>query len=77
MVARGLPCFAPGGSIIVGLVRPIHGLFDFVLEKQGTFQLKFSMPQSDLNLIDEERENWFGSDASIKFITSMEDQPSG
>ena len=67
----------PGGSIVSGFVKPIHGLFDPDLEKQGTFQLKFSMPHSDLKLSDEERENWFGSDAPIEFVHSLGDQLGG
>jgi SAM-dependent methyltransferase len=67
----------PGGSIVSGFVKPINGLFDPDLEKQGTFQLKFSMPHSDLKLSDEEREGWFGSDAPIEFVHSLEDQLGG
>ena len=59
----------PGGSIVSGFVKPIHGLFDPDLEKQGTFQLKFSMPHSDLKLSDEEREAWFGLDAPLSLCT--------
>ena len=67
----------PGGSIVSGFVKPIHGLFDPDLKKQGPFQLKFSMPHSDLKLSDEERENWFGSDAPIEFVHSLGDQLGG
>ena len=34
---------SPGGSIVCGFVKPIHGLFDPDLGNQGTFQLKFSI----------------------------------
>ena len=68
---------SPGGSIVCGFVKPIHGLFDPDLGKQGTFQLKFSIPHSDLKLSDEERENWFGSDAPIEFVRSLGDQLGG
>jgi len=67
----------PGGSIVSGIVKPFYGLFDLDLEKQGTFQLKFSMPHSDLMLSDEERENWFGSDTPIEFVHSLGDQLGG
>lgn len=67
----------PGGSIVSGFVQPIHGLFDPDLEKQGRFQLKFSMPHSDLKLSDDERKSWFGSDAPIEFVHSLEDQLGG
>ena len=67
----------PGGSIVSGFVKPIHGLFDPDLERQGTFQLRFSMPHSDLKLSDEERETWFGSDAPIEFVHSLGDQLGG
>ncbi len=58
----------PRGSTISGFVKPILGLFDPDLEKQGIFQSKFSMPQSDLKLSGEERENWFGSGTPIKSV---------
>ena len=67
----------PGGFIVSGFVKPIHGLFDPDLKKQGTLQLKFSMPHSDLKLSDEERENWFGSDAPIEFVHSLRNQLGG
>ena len=66
-----------GGSIISGFLKPIHGLFDPDLEKQGTFQLKFSMSHSDLKLSDEERDNWFGSDALTEYVHSLGDQLGG
>ena len=58
-------------------MKPILGLFDPDLEKQGTFQLKFSMPHSDLKLSGEERENWFGSRSLIEFVHSLGDQLGG
>ena len=66
-----------GGSIVCGFVKPIRGLFDPDLGKHGTFQLKFSIPHSDLKLSDEERKNWFGLDAPIEFVRSLGDQLDG
>jgi hypothetical protein len=42
-----------------GFSNPIINLFDPDLEKQGTFQLKFTMPHSDLDLTEEERHKWY------------------
>ena len=62
---EGYRVLRPGGSIVSLYVKPIHGLLDPDFEKQGTFQFKFSMPHPDLQLSNEESENWFGSDAPI------------
>lgn len=68
---------SPGGSMVSGFVKPVYGLFDPNLEKQNVFQLKFSMPHSDLKLTNEQREHWFGSDAPIEFVHSLDEQLGG
>ena len=67
----------PGGSIISGFVKPVHGLFDPELDKQGIFQLKFTMPHSDLKVSETRRAEWFGADAPIEFVHSLDDQLGG
>ncbi len=67
----------PGGSIVSGFVKPIHGLFDPELLEQGVFQLKFTMPHSDLNVSEADRVEWFGADAPIEFVHSLDDQLGG
>lgn len=68
---------SPGGSIVSGFVKPVHGLFDPELDKQGVFQLRFTMPHSDLKVSDAERAEWFGADAPIEFVHSLDDQLGG
>ena len=67
----------PGGSIVSGFVKPVHGLFDPELDKQGIFQLKFQMPHSDLKVGEDDRATWFGADAPIEFVHSLDDQLGG
>ena len=67
----------PGGSIVSGFVQPFHGLFDPALDKQGIFQLKFSMPHSDLKVSEADRAQWFGDHAPIEFVHSLDDQLGG
>ena len=55
----------------------VHGLFDPELDKQGVFQLKFSMPHSDLKVSEGDRAEWFGADSPIEFVHSLEDQLGG
>lgn len=67
----------PGGTIITGFTNPFAYLFDPELEKQGTLQLKFTMPYSDLTSITpEEREKYFPGDP-VNFAHSLEDQIGG
>lgn len=67
----------PGGSIVSSFVKPILGLFDPELDKQGVFQLKFQMPHSDLKVSEADRAEWFGADAPIEFVHSLDDQLGG
>ena len=67
----------PGGSIVSGFVKPILGLFDPELDKQGVFQLKFQMPHSDLKVSEADRAEWLGADAPIEFVHSLDDQLGG
>ena len=67
----------PGGSIVSGFVKPILGLFDPELDKQGVFQLKFQMPHSDLKVSEADRAEWFGADAPIELVHSLDDQLGG
>lgn len=64
------------GFMLSGFSNPIINLFDPDLEKQGTFQLKFTMPHSDLDLTEEERHKWY-PDEPINFAHSLEDQLGG
>ena len=66
-----------GGSLLSGMTSPVTYLMDPYLEKEGVFQLKYSMPYSDLtSLAPEERETYF-RDEPIHFGHSLEDQIGG
>jgi len=67
----------PGGVLLSGITNPVTYLMDPYLEKQCVFQLKYSMPYSDLrSLTPEERETYF-PDEPINFGHSLEDQIGG
>lgn len=67
-----------GGSLITGFCNPVEYCFDEELANQGTFQLRYAQPYSDLTSIgDEERKRLFGEDAAIEFGHTLEDQIGG
>jgi SAM-dependent methyltransferase len=56
---------ARGGTMIAGFSNPIVYLFDVELERDGTLQLKYKMPYSDLaSLTEDERERFYPASAS-------------
>ena len=63
--------------MISGFINPVQALFDPDLEKQGTFQLKFSSPHSDLNISETDRKRWFGAESPLEFAHSLSDQLGG
>jgi SAM-dependent methyltransferase len=66
-----------GGSLLSGITNPVTYLMDPYLEKEGVFQLKYSMPYSDLtSLTALERETYFYGDP-INFGHSLEAQIGG
>jgi len=67
-----------GGVLIVGFANPIEYCFDFKLSEQGIYQVKHSLPYSDLTSISEqERIENFGPDEPIEFSHSFEEQIGG
>ena len=67
----------PGGTMVSGFINPVQALFDPDLEKQGTFQLKFASPHSDLCISDTDRKRWFGAESPLEFAHSLSDQLGG
>lgn len=66
----------PGGRLLSGFCNPVMILLDPEAEKEGKAHLRFSMPYSDLDLSEEEKERWFPGEA-VCFAHSLEDQLGG
>lgn len=66
-----------GGLLLSGMCSPFIFTFDPELIAKGIFQLKYSIPYSDLNLTSEQRERFFGKDEPLSFGHSLEDQIGG
>ena len=68
---------APGGTLIAGFMNPMEYTFDQDLYEQGIYQVKYSLPYSDLTSItDEERQRRFPDDP-LEFSHTLEDQIGG
>ncbi len=67
------------GTLLVGMGNPFDYCFDSELgEKQGIYQVKYSLPYSDLTSITrEERERIFGKDKPLEFSHTLEEQIGG
>jgi len=67
-----------GGHLLAGFVNPVIYLFDNDLEEKGIYQLKYSLPYSDVScLTQEERDKYFGKGAALEFSHTLEDQIGG
>ena len=67
-----------GGVLLSGLVNPITFAMDPALEEQGTLQVKYKIPYSDLtSLTDEERKRYTDKGEPLAFGHSLEDQIGG
>ena len=64
-----------GGTMIVGFCNPVEFCFDGELAKKGIYQIKHSLPYSDLTSItEEERIRLYGIDEPIEFSHTLEEQ---
>jgi len=67
-----------GGTLIAGFCNPIMYMFDLKLEQQGILQVKYAVPYSDLeHMNDEDRLEVTGPDEPMEFGHSLEDQIGG
>jgi SAM-dependent methyltransferase len=63
----------PGGSLIAGMMQPVNFLFDAVGRDRGELRVRFSIPYSDLQLPEEEREQTIGPQRPIDFGHALSD----
>jgi SAM-dependent methyltransferase len=68
-----------GGTLLAGMGNPVDYCFDPELGKnQGIYQVRFSLPYSDLTSItQEERERIFGKNQPLEFSHTLEEQIGG
>ena len=67
-----------GGTLTAGFCNPIMYMFDLKLEKQGILQVKYSVPYSDLeHMNDKDRRELIEPDEPMEFGHSLEDQIGG
>ena len=68
----------PGGALLAGFSNPVVYIFDQFLAEEGIFQLKHSLPYSDLrSLTDEERDRYIAQGDPMEFGHTLEDQIGG
>ncbi|MGG3283905.1 class I SAM-dependent methyltransferase [Paenibacillus solani] len=65
----------PGGIMISGFMNPVFYLFDWELEKQGTLQVKHTLPYSELDYASEEE--IVKSGVALEFGHTLEQQIGG
>lgn len=67
-----------GGVLLTGFCNPIVFVMDPELEKQGTLQVRYAVPYSDLtSLTDEERRRYTDVNEPLAFGHTLEDQIGG
>lgn len=63
----------PGGTLLSGFNNPCRYLFDVPLSQQGIFQVRFSLPYSDVTSGDPvEHVRLFGDDSPLQFSHMLE-----
>lgn len=68
----------PGGTLLSGIVNPVLLILDLALEKQGIAQLKYAVPYSDLDHLDDpELKALYDAGEPMSFGHSLEDQLGG
>lgn len=60
------------GSLITGFINPIYYLFDAAAMDKNQFVVRHTIPYSDFDLTDEERQRLFGPDRPREFGHSMD-----
>lgn len=61
-----------GGSMMVGFINPLYYLFDAAKMHRDEFEVRHSIPYSDLDLSDEERKSLIGPDRPFEFGHSLD-----
>jgi SAM-dependent methyltransferase len=69
----------PGGALLAGFMNPVIYLFDFQrMEEQGEFDLRYSLPYSDLiSLPEEKKAELLAKGWPLEFGHTLEDQIGG
>ena len=68
----------PGGAMLAGFLNPIRFLFDDVKAERGLFEVRHSIPYSDLSSIGEaERRRYTDKNEPLCFGHTLEDQIGG
>lgn len=61
------------GVFIVGVINPVHYLFDAAEMEKGKFLVRHAIPYSDLQLDEEERNRLIGPERPLEFGHSLSD----
>ncbi len=67
----------PGGTLIAGFLNPVNYCFDFDLAEQGIYQVKYSLPYSDLDSLSEDERIRRFKDEPLEFSHLLSDQIGG
>jgi SAM-dependent methyltransferase len=67
----------PGGTLLAGFNNPDLYIFDFALEEQGVFEVKYPLPFDALKLSEDERRSLFSNDSPLEFSHTLERQIGG
>jgi SAM-dependent methyltransferase len=68
---------SPAGTLIAGFMNPVQYSFDYELAEQGIYQVKYSLPYSDLTSIPEEERLRIFKDVPLEFGHTLDDQIGG
>jgi SAM-dependent methyltransferase len=66
----------PGGTLLAGFNNPDLYIFDFELEEQGVFEVKFPLPFDATQISEEQRRRLFGDDP-LEFSHTLNEQLGG
>ena len=67
-----------GGALLAGFVNPLTYIFDFDKMEQGMLEVRYSIPYSDLESLDEAaRQNYLDHGWPLEFGHSLDDQIGG
>ncbi len=67
----------PGGILLAGFNNPDLYIFDFDLEEQGIFEVKYPIPFDATKLSDDERQRLFRENDPLEFSHTLQEQIGG